>query len=257
MRLTPLDWHRRFTQQAQWTRDTRQHLFNRAGVFDSERVLDVGCGTGALTAQLATTSIQHVVGIDINSEFLLLAASNISRGDLITADGHSLPIKRGIFDCSFCHYLLMWVADPLSVIQEMKRVTKPGGTVLVLAEPDYGGRIDHPQELQVLNQLQTNALIKQGADPLFGRKIKGLFHQAGLIEIEVGVIGAQWDDQPSQRELSSEWEIILHDMDTLEKSASEYIQNSKALKEIDLNAWAKGERVLYVPTFNAFGRVPE
>ena len=257
MPLTPVDWHKRFTLQAQWTRDIRQHLFQRAGILESEWVLDVGCGTGALTSQLAQTAIQHLVGIDINSEFLQLAVSNLPRGDLIAADAHSLPFSKGTFDCSFCHYLLMWVVEPFSVIQQMKLATKIGGTVIAIAEPDYGGRIDHPQELQILNYWQTHALKKQGADPLVGRKLKGLFHQAGLSDIETGVIGAQWSRSPSHQDLSSEWEIIQHDLDTLEQSSSEQIKNSEALRVIDAAAWAKGERILYVPTFYAFGRVLE
>jgi len=256
MPLTPADWHKRFSQQAQWTSNTRNYLFGLAGVFESNYVLDVGCGTGALTRQLSQSGVQHPVGIDINTQFLELATTQDQNGEFFIADAHSIPFNQNTFDCSFCHYVLMWVSDPFAMLKQMKRVTKPGAAVLALAEPDYGGRIDYPQQLELINQWQSEALLHQGADPYFGRKLKGLFHQAGLVEIQVGVIGAQWEAAPSRQELLSEWSIIQHDLSTLNKEKSEISKISEAIKEIDLKAWDTGERILYVPTFYALGRVP-
>lgn len=256
MPLKPADWHQRFSLQAEWTSNTRQFLFSLAGVIDSNKVLDVGCGTGVLTRQLSGSGVQHPVGIDINPQFIEFATTRVHNGQFSIANAHFLPFTKNTFDCSFCHYVLMWVSDPLAILNQMKRVTKPGKAVLALAEPDYGGRIDHPRKLEVINQWQSKALRHQGADPYFGRKLKGLFHKAGLVEIEVGVIGAQWKKKPSRQELSSEWSIIQHDLSTLDKETSEFSQNSEVIKDLDFAAWASGERILYVPTFYALGRVP-
>ncbi len=148
----------------------------------------------------------------------------------------------------------MWVGYPLAVLLEMKRVAVSGGAVLVLAEPVYGGRIDYPQQLAVLNEWQTTALQNQGANPFMGRELKAIFHQSGLNEIEVGVIGAQWKSTIPESELHSEWEIIQSDLEYL-NNTSEVLKSSEKIREIDLAAWASGERIIYVPTFYAWGKV--
>jgi ubiquinone/menaquinone biosynthesis C-methylase UbiE len=252
MPLTPKEWHQRFKVQSQWTKSTRDYIFQRTGCSSVSRILDVGCGTGVISEELIQSQIENVFGIDLSLDNLNQAASINPEIHLNNADAHELPFKNSLFDCTFCHFLLMWVADPAKVISEMKRVTKPGGAVMALAEPDYGGRIDYPEELTKLNEWQTAALKNQGANPFMGRKVKALFHQAGLKKIEVGVIGAQWIGEVQQEELVSEWEIIQSDLMALNNN-SEVARTAEEIRKIDLAAWALGERILFVPTFYAFG----
>ena len=254
MTLSAQDWHRRFEIQSQWTKATRDYIFQRAGILTSTYILDVGCGTGVLSRELTQYQIQNTFGFDINPKYIELAGTIAPSSSLQIADAHKMPFKGSSFDCVLCHYLMMWVDAPLAVLAEMKRVTKPGGVVLVLAEPDYGGRIDYPEPLAILNQWQTAALQNQGANPLMGRRLKALFHQARLTDIEVGVIGAQWKGEVAQEVLNSEWEIIRSDIETLNNN-SEIAKISDEIQKIDLAAWATGERVIYVPTFYAWGRV--
>ncbi len=254
MPLSVDNWHQRFEIQAQWTKNTRDYIYQRAEVSKATHVLDVGCGTGVLAREMAQFEIPNVVGIDINSKYLEFAVSIAPSGRFVSADAHKMPFKNSSFDCSFCHYVLMWIGNPLAVIYEMRRVTKSSGIVIVLAEPDYGGRIDYPELLSTIKEWQTAALQNQGANPYMGRKLKALFHQAGLIDIEVGVIGGQWKDEISKETLNSEWEIIQADLATLNKN-TEAITASDEIHKIDLAAWELGERIIYVPTFYAWGRV--
>lgn len=249
MSLTPSGWHARFSQQAQWTGALRAHIFPRVGVHSAQRILDVGCGTGALFGELLAQSDAAIFGVDIQRQHLRLARAHpdalLSQGDAL-----QLPYPEGIFDITLCHFLLLWVADPLQTLSEMARVARPGGMVLALAEPDYGGRIDYPPELAQLGVWQTESLKRQGADPLMGRKLSGLFHQIGLENIETGVLGGQWRGAPAPEAWESEWKILEFDAKTPKVS-----ETFGVLKARDADAWERGQRVLFVPTFYALGRV--
>lgn len=249
--LTLQEWHRRFTRQSLWTASIRQYLYRRTALAQNQRVLDVGCGSGVITADLLKNTGALITGIDIRLDFLQFASANLTPAGWLQADGLTMPFAPRVFDSAYCHYVLLWISDPLRLIVEMKRVVRPGGFVIALAEPDYGGRIDYPQQFESLGILQTQSLQRQGADPLIGRKLNGLFHQAGLEEIEIGLLGGQWLNPPSPEEWESEWEMLASDLLGLISP-----DDLAELKQDEYQAWEKGERILYVPTFFAVGRVP-
>jgi SAM-dependent methyltransferase len=252
MSLSPAEWHQRFRLQARWTEDLRQHLYPRAGLDRAARVLDVGCGTGALQAELSEESRSQIHGVDLNLSFLAQAAQNNPASQYVAGDAHKLPYASASFDICLCHFLLLWVVQPEGVLSEMRRVTRPGGALIALAEPDYGGRIDHPPELAQIGQLQAGSLIQQGAQPEMGRCLAGLFSNLGLQSVETGVLGAQWSGPPLPEELASEWAVIRSDLkDMLSREQLEKLQ------EMETHAWDRRERVLFVPTFYAWGRLPE
>jgi SAM-dependent methyltransferase len=259
MALTPADWHDRFTRQARWTHDLRRYLYERAGMRSARRILDVGCGTGVLAAEMPRYTQASIHGLDINPAHLSLASAHAPQTVLACGDAHHLPYARASFDLSLCHFLLLWVADPTGVVREMARVTRPGGAVLALAEPDYGGRIDYPEALEPLGSWQQASLRSQGADPLIGRKLAGIFAGAGLQAVETGVLGGQWSGPPSNTDWESEWAVITDDLNQMSAVAFEPAADVdlQKLKELDASAWSRGERVLYLPTFYAWARLPD
>ncbi len=254
MILSPPEWHTRFTQQARWTQNLRNYLYEHVNLHGARRVLEVGSGTGVIAGEVSTISHSSVYGLDINPLHLREAMRNAPEVSNVQGDAHQLPFPEGAFDLTLSHFLLLWVDDPLLVVQEMARVTRPGGAVLSLAEPDYGGRIDYPHELERLGKLQTTALHHQGADPFIGRKLRSVFTSAGLISIETGVLGGQWSGRVPVEDRELELRVLLSDL--------EHIPNQRDSKEIrrllklDRAFWERGERVLFVPTFYAWGRVP-
>jgi SAM-dependent methyltransferase len=210
--LTPIEWHGRYGQQARWTRDLRHYLYERVGMQRMRRVLDVGSGTGVLSAELHQWTQAEVIGLDISFDNLKLARRVDPQTDFCRGDALALPFPQAAFDVSLCHFVLLWVADPLQMAQEMRRVTRRGGYVLALAEPDYGGRIDHPPELAELGQMQGEALRGQGADPNLGRRLRSLFLQADLEDVETGILGGQWNVPVSMEAWESEWAVLEADL---------------------------------------------
>jgi SAM-dependent methyltransferase len=172
-------------------------------------------------------------------------------GACVTGLGEHLPFPNSSFDLVCCHYLLLWVDDPLVILSEMLRVTRPGGGVLCLAEPDYGGRVDHPGSLEVLGALQEQALRSRGAEPRLGRRLRQLLHQAGLMQIQTGVLGGEWagvgaGGSPADRDL--EWHTLTGDVKEMLSRG-----DLARLEAEFLRATQDGSRLLFVPTFYGWG----
>jgi ubiquinone/menaquinone biosynthesis C-methylase UbiE len=245
MPLSLPDWHKRYHQQAEWTRSIRLHILQQLKLDSSAKGLEVGCGTGAILTDLYKQGYQNLLGVDIQLQTLEYAIQGNMTSPLICANGLSLPFAPQYFDFIYCHYLLMWLKDPHRALLEMKRVVKPGGVILLFAEPDYGGHIAHPAELERIVNLQVQSLRTQGVDVQVGRKLQQLLLEIGLEEIQSGIIGAEWSQASSN--LQSELEMIQSDLEfiTTRRDASlAYLQSRQ---------WQG--MVYFIPTFYAFGRV--
>jgi SAM-dependent methyltransferase len=241
-----MEWHKRFVQQAAWTSGIRMYLFKRAGMLAARRVLEVGCGTGAILSDLVTRAA--IYGLDKDLARLTEAGYHAPQAKLACADALRLPYACGVFDITFCHFLLLWVGSPLQALREMKRVTRPGGTILALAEPDYSARVDKPDELAILGRWQTESLRRQGADPALGIRLPELFRQAGIRPIETGSLYPDGEHPPGPIERELEWAVLEADLVGL--VPAEEIQR---LQRLDEAAWVRGERVLHVPTYWMLG----
>jgi SAM-dependent methyltransferase len=247
-KMTLEEWDAQFSRQAGWTVGTRTHLYRRANLLRAERVLDVGSGTGVVTEDLAARTRGRVIGLDLDPAMVDFARGRDGRTEYRVGDAHDLPFHDGWFDVVACHFVLMWCHDPSGAAREMVRVTKPGGAVLVCAEPDYGGRIDHPD--LPLRRWQSEALRREGADPWIGRKLRALLTLPGVRHFEVGVISGLWDAPMLRTEFEAEWD--LWERSLAELVAPEDLARTKAA---DLAAIERGERLAYLPVFYALARV--
>lgn len=254
--LEQMDWHRRYLQQAQWTRDLRTYLFKKAGLDEASHVrtaapqgaslvLEVGCGTGAILSELPIHISRH--GLDLDLAALVQCRVHVASASFVQGNALELPYTNEIFDIVYCHFLLLWVANPLQALLEMKRVTKRGAYIIAFAEPDYTARLDQPRELVPLGEWQTEALRRQGADPSLGARLADLFFRAGIEILETGTIQNAGQD-PSPDEWEIEWAVIESDI-------AGYISPDEIqkMKKLDQQARARRERRLYVPTYFAWG----
>lgn len=116
-----------------------QKLYSDALGSHGMKVLDVGCGPGILSMQLADSGFT-VTGVDFSEEMLRHARENSEANDLdirfINADATDLPFDDGEFDAVVSGYMLWTVSDPAAVISEWYRVLRPGGR-LVYVDGDW------------------------------------------------------------------------------------------------------------------------
>jgi SAM-dependent methyltransferase len=240
-----MDWHKRYVQQAKWTQNLRTYLFQKAGLIDKSRVLEVGCGTGAILSELSNITSLH--GLDIDDNALAQCRINAPAASLVQGNALQLPYSNETFDIVYCHFLLLWVHDPLQALLEMKRVGRSGAHIIAFAEPDYTARIDEPPELIPLGRWQTESLKRQGADPGLGGQLADLFFRAGLELNETGTIQTA-ENEPSPEEWQVEWAVLESDLAGFVSSADLH-----KMKRLDQQAWERRERKLYVPTYFAWG----
>jgi ubiquinone/menaquinone biosynthesis C-methylase UbiE len=251
MPLSVDNWHERFRQQARWTESLRTHFFSRGDIRRARRILEVGCGTGAVSETVARDFPQaSVAGVDVDLPRLRFARSHDPACAYAAADGRKLPFPARAFDLVLCHYLLMWIPSPAAALREMARVARPGGWVIALAEPDYGARIDFPPPLDELGRLQTEALRRQGADPILGRRLAGLLADAGLSVEETGILESRELPAGNPEEDSDlEWRILREDIGA-KAADSEW----ETFRRADSESRRRGDRVLFVPTFFCLAR---
>ena len=242
-------WAARFRQQVGWTNATRRYLFDRLNISPDASILEVGCGSGAVLDALQADGYTCLTGLDVDWVGLRLAEPI---RPLVCGDGLHLPFAPGRFDAAVCHFLLMWVADPLVVLEEMARVTRTGGYAVILAEPDYAGRMDYPPPLEKLGHLQTEALQSQGANTFIGKQLKELLVLNGYTQVHTGLISTEWPPETDATERKLEWQVLEKDLaGRLPESELQQFQLA------DEQAWKTGTRILYVPIFYAWGQVAQ
>ena len=239
-------WHEQAARQARWTQATRNQLVRRARLLQAERVLDVGCGTGAITDELARRTRGNVTGLDVDPQRLALARQRGAPVHYEQGDALDLPYPDGHFDIVACHFFLLWVADPQRAVCEMARVTKKRGTVLICAEPDYGGRLDWPD--LPIRAWQIDGLRRQGANPLVGRQLRQLLTGAGL-RAEVGILPSHWDVPSLEAQFEAEWALLQADVGGTVDPETFAQAQARAREAIEA-----GTRLVYVPTFYGLGR---
>lgn len=253
-----VDWDQRFEQQARWTKKLRHYIYKRIGISQLNHIIEIGCGTGAVLNDFTEVKDKYIFGLDISEKFIHIAQNRLSNACMTIGDANELPFKDCSFDVILCHFFLLWIHEPINALREMKRIARKDGIIIVFAEPDYSSRIDYPDELIELGQSQITSLINQGADPFIGRRIGSLYQKAGITLVEMGILGGQWSPQPSSEVEDNEWQILLYDLQFLaeqEKNASLNQSELAHLRNIHRQALKTGERVLFIPTFYAWGKV--
>ncbi|MFD9452632.1 methyltransferase domain-containing protein [Streptomyces sp. NPDC059985] len=160
----------------------------RAGM----RVLDVGCGPGTITADLAELVAPggRVTAVDAAADVVEQARAHAAeRGlaaavDFGTADVHALEFPDDSFDVVHAHQVLQHVGDPVRALREMRRVCRPGGIVAV-RDADYAAMTWYPATpgLEEWLDLYRRVARANGGEPDAGRRLLSWARAAGFTEI--------------------------------------------------------------------------
>lgn len=175
--------------QALETAEERLPLYLKVNLKEADKILDVGCGTGVVTRDIARLTKGTVIGLDGSKDMIQVAhsiLSNYHNVHLIMGQAEQIPFPDNSFDLVTCNLLLMWVRHPQQVVNEMARITKPGGRILASLEPDYGGKLHWPEHPKVDPVFAGEAIKKKHGDPHIGRKLRMFFAQAEL-DTTVGI----------------------------------------------------------------------
>ena len=157
------------------------------------RLLDVGCGPGSITADLAE-HVAEVVGID-RSEAVLAEAGETAPDNVTYAvgDAYAIDAPTASFDVVHAHQVLQHLTDPVAALREMARVCRSGGLVAV-RDADYAAMAWAPcvPALDQWNDLYHRVAWSNGAEPDAARHLKGWVMDAGLDLVSVGASTWVW-----------------------------------------------------------------
>lgn len=159
-----------------------------------ERILDIGCGSGAFCREVAPLVAPggSVVGIDNTPAAIDVARRLAIREDrsLLTfagADAHDLPFAAASFDAAVCISVLGFCASPEQVLAEARRVLRPGGRLLVV-NSDEDTRVYNGRDRE-LGRRMARAIADRAIDPWLGRRIAPMLTAAGFhLEQEIVLV---------------------------------------------------------------------
>ncbi|MFF3846325.1 methyltransferase domain-containing protein [Streptomyces sp. NPDC002328] len=154
------------------------------------RVLDVGCGPGTITADLAALVPDgHVTAVDNAPAVLDLARATVAeRGltgvEFAVTDVHALDHPDDAFDVVHAHQVLQHVGDPVRALREMRRVTRPGGLVAA-RDSDYAAMTWYPASPGMDGWLDLYRRVARanGGEPDAGRRLKSWALAAGFTDV--------------------------------------------------------------------------
>lgn len=153
-------------------------------------LLDVGCGPGTITVDLAERLAPgRVVGIDASTDIVAQATAlaeknGVDNVEFRAEDVYALPFDDDTFDIVHAHQVLQHLGDPVAALREMRRVAKPGGLIAV-RDVDYRGTIWAPENAGLDHWMTVYQLVARGngGEPDAGRHLKGWALEAGLTDV--------------------------------------------------------------------------
>jgi SAM-dependent methyltransferase len=170
-----------------YSRELAPKLIDFAGIEPELRVLDVGCGPGALAEALAErVGGERIAAVDPSESFVEACAARVPGADVRRADAEELPWADGEFDAALAQLVVNFMRDAHAGVSEMRRVVRPGGVVAACTW-DYGGG------MQMLRAFWDSAgsLDPEAPDEVGMRfrttgELEELWRAVGLSDVQTG-----------------------------------------------------------------------
>lgn len=174
---------------------TTRPLFDRLGIGAGLKCLDVGCGGGDVTLELARRvgPAGTVVGVDIDETKLQLARQEAAEQGISNVEFRLLDIRAqdagSEFDVAYARFLLTHLADPSSAVAAFRRHLRPGGLVVV-EDIDFSGSFTYPESsaFRRYHELYCTVVRHRGGDPNIGPRLPILLADSGFADVDLAVV---------------------------------------------------------------------
>lgn len=181
--------HESVLRSHKWRTAENSAAFLLPHLRDGMALLDVGCGPGTITADLARRIPGgSVVGVDVPADVIGAAQSDLGDDNVRfeVGDVYALQFDTGSFDVAFAHQVLQHLGDPVAALREMYRVLRPGGLVAV-RDSDYGAFVWSPPDPRLTRWMEIYQLLteRNGAEADAGRHIHRWVRAAGFEHLQV------------------------------------------------------------------------
>ncbi len=178
-----------------------------AGVRNGQRVLDVGCGPGALTAELVTrVGPAAVAAIDPSESFVAAARARNPGVTVFQASAERLPFPDEAFDAALAQLVVHFMSDPVAGLAEMARVTRPGGIVAACVWDHAGGSGPLNLFWQAARELDPEVHDESQLAGARQGHLTELFEAAGLRQIAETALSANLE----HASFDAWWEPFTH-----------------------------------------------
>jgi len=167
-----------------------------AAVSEGQRVVDVGCGPGALTAELIRrVGPAAVSAVDPSESFVAAAQERHPAVAVRRAAAEELPFADQEFDAALAQLVVHFMADPVVGLREMSRVTRRGGVVAACVWDHEGGTGPLGAFWTAVHQLDLDVDDESGLAGARAGHLAQLFHDAGLQEVEDSTLSVSVEHQ--------------------------------------------------------------
>jgi SAM-dependent methyltransferase len=190
-----------------YSRQLSPQLADLAGIRNGQRVLDVGCGPGALTVELVNRlGPASVAAVDPSASFVAAARERNPGAHIVQASAEDLPFRDRDFDAALAQLVVHFMSDPIAGLVEMARVTRPGGVVASCVWDHAGGR--GPLSLFWDAARALNPDVEDESQLAGAREghLAELYEAAGLHGIEATVLAADLE----HASFEEWWEPFTH-----------------------------------------------
>jgi len=170
-------------------------LLDRAGLAPGMRCIDLGCGGGEVTFEIARLVAPggSATGVDMDGVKLDLAHQAAARRGLGNVEFRRLNLddwdEPGAYDAVYCRFVLQHLSQPVGLLRRMWAGVRPGG-VLIVEDADFDGWCCHPanEGFDFFLRAYRQVIQRRGGDDAMGRKLYGCLLAAGIPDPRVAVV---------------------------------------------------------------------